>query len=67
LHDKIKKNEMGGAYRVLVRRPEGKRQIGRPKRRRMDKIKMGPKEVRRGGIDRIDMAQDRDKWLALVW
>ena len=47
-------------------RPEEKRPIGRPKRRRMDKIKMGLKEVRRGGIDWIYMAQDRDRWHALV-
>ena len=60
------KNEMGEACRVLVGRPEEKRPIGRPKRRRMDKIKMGLKEVRRGGIDWIYMAQDRDRWHALV-
>jgi hypothetical protein len=57
---------MGGAYRVLVGRPEGKKLTGRPKRRRMDKIKMGPKEVRRGGIDWTDMAQNRDRRHALV-
>ena len=57
---------MVGAYRVLVGRPEGNRPIGRPKLRRMDKIKMGPKEVRRGGIDWIDMAEDRGRWYALV-
>jgi len=63
---KIKKNEMGGVYSVLLGRPEGNRPIGRPKLRRMGIIKMGPKEVRRGGIDWIDMAQDRDRWYALV-
>jgi hypothetical protein len=60
------KNEMGEACRVLVGRPEGKRPIGRPRRRQMDKIKMGLKEVRRGGIDWIDMAQDRDRLHPLV-
>jgi len=57
---------MGGAYRILVGRPEGKKPTGRPKRRQMDKIKMDPKEVRRGGIDWIDMAQNRDRRHALV-
>jgi hypothetical protein len=42
------------------------RAIGRPRRRQMDKIKMGLKEMRRGGIDWIDMAQDRDRWHPLV-
>jgi hypothetical protein len=57
---------MGGAYSFLVRRPEGKRPIGRPKRRRMDKIKMDSKEVRQGGIEWIDMAQDRDRGHTLI-
>jgi hypothetical protein len=42
------------------------RLIGRPRSRRMDKIKMGPKEMRWGGIDWIDMAQDKDKRKTLV-
>jgi hypothetical protein len=56
-----------GAYRVLVRIPEGRRPLGRPKRRWKDNIKMDLQEVGwEGGMDRIDMAQDRDRWRALV-
>jgi hypothetical protein len=55
-----------GAYRVLVGRPEGRRPVGRPRRRWENNIKMDLQEVGWGGIDWIDMAQDRDRWLALV-
>jgi len=55
-----------GAYRVLVVRPEGKRQLGRHKRRCENDIKMDIQEVRWGRMDRIDMAQDRERWRALV-
>jgi hypothetical protein len=47
-------------------RPEVKRPLGRPTYRYEDNIKMGLKEVRWGGMDWIDMAQDRDRWRALV-
>ena len=50
-----------GAYRVLVEKPEGKRPIGRLRHRREYNIKMGIEEV-----DWIDLAQDRDRWRALV-
>ena len=53
-------------YRVLVGKREGKRPLGRPRRRWKDNIKMDPQEVECGGIDRIDLAQDRDRWRALV-
>jgi hypothetical protein len=55
-----------GAYRVLVVRPEGRRPLGRPRRRWEDNIKMDLQEVGWGGMDRIDMARDRDRWRVLV-
>jgi hypothetical protein len=56
--------ERRGVYRVLVRKPEGKRPLGRPRRRWEDNIKMGLPEVGCGGMDWIDLAQDRDRWRA---
>jgi hypothetical protein len=50
-----------GMYRVLVGKPEGKRSLGRPRRRWEDNIKMDLQEVGCGGMDRIEMAQDRDR------
>jgi hypothetical protein len=47
-------------------KPEGKRLVGRPRRRWMDDIKMDPGEVGWGDVDWIGLAQDRDKWRALV-
>ena len=58
--------ERRGVYRVLVRKPEGKRPLGRPRRRWKDNIKMDLQEVGGGGMDWIDLAQDRDRWRALV-
>ena len=58
--------EKRGAYRVLVRKPEGKRPLGRPRRRWEDNIKMDLQEVGYGGVDWIELAQDRDRWRALV-
>ena len=55
-----------GAYRVLVGRPEGRRPLGRPRHRWEDNIKMDLQEVGWGGMDWIDMAQDRDRWRVLV-
>ena len=55
-----------GAYRVLVGTPEGKRPLGRPRYRREDNIKICFQAVRWGGMDWIDLAQDRDNWRALV-
>jgi hypothetical protein len=54
------------AYRVLVGIPEGRRPLGRPRRRWEDNIKLNIQEVEWDGFDWIDMAQDRDRWLALV-
>ena len=58
--------EMRCVYRVLVGKTEGKRPLGRPRRRWEDNIKMDLQEVGCGGMDWIEMAQDRDRWRALV-
>ena len=76
LGHEIKKKVMGGAcgtyetqercVQVLVGRPEGNRPLGRPRRRWEDNIKMELQEVGCGGMDWIELAQDRDGWRALV-
>ena len=53
-------------YRILVGEPEGKRPMGRPRRRWEDNIKMDLQEVGCGGMDWIELAQDRDRRRALV-
>jgi len=58
--------ERGGVYRVLVEKPEGKRPIGRPRRKWVDNIRMDIQEVGRGYMDWIGQAQDRDRWWTLV-
>jgi hypothetical protein len=55
-----------GVHRVLVGKPEGERPLGRPRRRWDDNIKMDLQEVVCRGMDWIEMAQDRDRWPALV-
>jgi hypothetical protein len=55
-----------GAYRILMGRPEGRRLLGRPRRRWEDNIKMKLQEVGWRGMDLIDIAQDRDRWWAYV-
>jgi hypothetical protein len=74
--DKFAKNEMGGAcsavgedrgvYRVLVGKPEGKRPLGRLRRKWEDNIKMDFQEVGCGGMDWIGLTHDRDRWRAIV-
>jgi hypothetical protein len=54
------------AYRLLVGKPEGKRPLRRPRRRWADNIKIDLLEIGWGGVDWIGLAQDRDKWRALV-
>jgi hypothetical protein len=58
--------ETRNAYRILVGKPEGKRRLGRPRRRWVDNIKMGLREIRWDGMDWIELDQDRDQWRALV-
>jgi hypothetical protein len=55
-----------GVYRVLVGKLEGKRPLGRPRCRWEDNIRMDLQEVRCGCVDWIGLAQDRDRWRALV-
>jgi hypothetical protein len=56
---------MGRACRILVKNPEGKTPLGRP-RRRGDNIKMDFREIGWGGMDWIDLVQNRNPWRALV-
>jgi len=58
--------ERRGVYRVLVGKPEGKRRLERPRRRWEDNIKIDLQEVGCGGMDWIELAQDRDRFRALV-
>ena len=55
-----------GIYRVLVGKPEGKRPLGRPRRRWEDNIQLDLQEVGCGRMDWIELAQDRDRWRELV-
>ena len=55
-----------GVHNVLVGKPEGKRPLGRPRRRWEDNIKMDLEEVGRGCGDWMDLTEDRDSWRALV-
>ena len=55
-----------GVHRVLVWKPEGKRPLGRPRRRWGDNIKMDLREVGGGRGDWMELVQDRDRWRALV-
>jgi hypothetical protein len=59
--------ERRGAYRALVRKPEGRRPLGRPRCRWEDNNKMDLREVGWEGINWTDLAQDRDRWRALVY
>ena len=56
----------GGVHRVLVGKPEGKRPLVRPRRRWENNIKMDLQEVEGGCGDWMELAQDRDRWGALV-
>jgi hypothetical protein len=58
--------EKKNAYRLLVDKPEGKRPLGRPRRRWVDNIKIDLVEIARDDVDWMGLAQDRDKWRALV-
>jgi hypothetical protein len=58
--------EVRGAYNILVGRPEGRRPLGRRSRRWEDNIKTDLREIEFGDVDWIHLAQDRDRWRALV-
>ena len=58
--------EERGVYRVLAGKPEGRRPLGRPRRRWVDNIRMDLQEVGYGYMDWIGLAQDRDRWRTLV-
>jgi hypothetical protein len=55
-----------GAYNILVGKPEGRRPLGRPRRRWEDNIKLDLGEIGFGDVNWIRLAQDRDRWRALV-
>jgi hypothetical protein len=58
--------EKRNAYRLMVGKPEGEKQLGSPKQRWMDNIKMDFLEVGWGDMDWIGLVQDRNRWRALV-
>ena len=62
----VRMGEMRGVYRVLVRKPEEKRPLGRPSCRWEDNIKIDIQEVGCGGVDWIELAQDMDRLRTLV-
>jgi hypothetical protein len=64
--DTINYRMLLNAYRILVGKPEGKRPLGRPRRRWVDNIKIHLREIGWDGMGWIDLAQDRDQWRALV-
>jgi hypothetical protein len=61
-----KYGERRGAYRILVGRPEGSKPLGRPRRRWENNVKMYLQDVGWGGMDWIELTQNRDRWRALV-
>jgi hypothetical protein len=64
--DVARMGEKRNAYGLLVGKPEGKRPLGRPRRRWMDNIRMDLREVGWGDVEWIGLAQDRNRWRALV-
>ena len=70
LHNEVghvaRMGEERGVYRVLLGEPEGRRPLGRPRRRCVDNIRMDMQEVGCGYMDWIGLAQDRDRWRTLV-
>jgi hypothetical protein len=58
--------EMRNAYMILVGKPEGKRTLGRRRRKWVDNMKMNLRGIRWNGMDSIELAQDRDQWRAVV-
>jgi hypothetical protein len=64
--DVVRMGEKRNAYRLLVGKPEGRRPLERPRRRLVDNIRMDLVEVEWGDVDWIGLAQDRNRWRALV-
>ena len=62
----VRMREGRAVHRVLVEKPEGTKQLGRPRHRWEDKIKMDLQEVGGSCGDWMELAQDRDRWRALV-
>jgi transposase len=62
-----RRGEGRGVYRVLVGRPEGKRPLGRPRRRCEDNIKMDLRDIGIDGANWIQLAQDRVQWWAFMY
>jgi hypothetical protein len=58
--------EKRNVYRILVGKPGGKRPLGISRRRWVDNIKMGLRKIEWGGMDLIDLDQNRDQWRALM-
>jgi hypothetical protein len=58
--------EKSNAYKILVGKTEGKRPLGRQRRRWVHNVKMDLREIGRDGVDWIDVARDRDQWRAPV-
>jgi hypothetical protein len=58
--------EMKNTYKILVRKREGKKPLGRPRRTWEDNIRMDLREIGLEGVDWIHLAQDRDQWRAVV-
>jgi hypothetical protein len=58
--------EKRNACRILVGKPEGRRPLGKPRRRCVDNIKIDLREIGWDGVDWVDLAQDREQWRALV-
>jgi hypothetical protein len=56
--------EKRNAYRIMAGKPEGKAPLGRSRHRWVDNIKMDLREIGWGGMDWIDLAQDREQWMA---
>jgi hypothetical protein len=61
-----RKGEKRNAYRILVGKPEGRRPLGRPRRRWVDNVKIDLREIGWDSVDLTDLAQDRDQWRAFV-
>jgi hypothetical protein len=62
----VRIGEVRDAYKILAGRPEGRRPLGKPRRRWEDNTKIDLREIGFGDVDWIHLAQDRDRWRAVV-